>query len=106
MTTHDLKCWPEPFGLVAAGIKRHEVRHNDRDYAVGDVLRLREWRKEPNAVGSGTFTGRVVEAVVGHMTRAGPPPVLGLLALGTVVMDLVNVRELPREFYEQNGGRF
>lgn len=43
MTTHDLKCWTEPFNAVRSGKKKFEFRLNDRDYKVGDELILREW---------------------------------------------------------------
>ena len=42
-TIHDVKCWPEYFGLIEFGFKTFEVRKNDRDYQVNDYLRLREW---------------------------------------------------------------
>lgn len=38
-----LKAWPGPFAAVRARTKRHEVRKDDRDYRVGDVLVLQEW---------------------------------------------------------------
>lgn len=41
--THDLKLWPEYFGPARDGLKNFEYRKNDRDYRVGDILRLREW---------------------------------------------------------------
>lgn len=41
--THDLKTWPTPYDAVAAGLKPWELRLNDRDYQVGDRLRLRRW---------------------------------------------------------------
>ena len=46
MTTHDLKCWPEPFSALAAGVKTFEYRRNDRNFRAGDILKLRDW--DPN----------------------------------------------------------
>ena len=79
MTTHELKCWPEPFSAVIAGTKRHEVRRADRDFKVGDVLQLREWdpsawgadAPESNANGAGKYTGRSAEVRVTYVSAAG-----------------------------------
>lgn len=35
---HELKTLPEYFELVRKGIKNFEVRKNDRDFKVGDML--------------------------------------------------------------------
>ena len=40
---HDLKILPEPFRLVLRKIKNFEIRKNDRDYAVGDTITLKEF---------------------------------------------------------------
>lgn len=42
MKRHELKTDPAVFEAVATGAKTHEIRLNDRDYAVGDELWLRE----------------------------------------------------------------
>lgn len=43
MTTHTLKCWTEQFAEVRSGRKTFEFRRDDRCFAVGDVLDLREF---------------------------------------------------------------
>lgn len=43
VNTHHLKCWPEYFDAVYHNIKPFEVRRNDRNYQVGDILVLQEY---------------------------------------------------------------
>lgn len=43
ITIHDLKIWTEFYDDVDSGRRLFEMRKNDRDYQVGDVLKLREW---------------------------------------------------------------
>ena len=40
---HEIKIWPAYFDEVESGRKPFEVRFNDRDFAVGDTLLLREF---------------------------------------------------------------
>jgi len=44
MTVHELKTWPKYFEPVCSGLKRFELRRNDRNYQVGDQLLLKEWK--------------------------------------------------------------
>lgn len=74
---HELKTWPGHFDAVAEGRKTYELRRDDRGYAVGDVLRLREW--DPIQVPHVTrdyrprgYTGREIERVVTHVLRDAP----------------------------------
>lgn len=59
-TIHELKILPMYFDAVLDKVKNFEVRKNDRNYAVGDTLLLREW--------DGTaFTGRRLLRRVGYI---------------------------------------
>lgn len=40
---HELKVWPEYFKPLWEGTKTFEVRRNDRNFQVGDMLVLLEW---------------------------------------------------------------
>lgn len=40
---HHLKTSPEYFKMVRAGLKRFEIRRNDRNFEVGDRLILQEF---------------------------------------------------------------
>ena len=62
VTWHELKCWPEPFEQMSSGAKTAEFRRDDRGFAVGDMLLLREWHP-----GTKEFTCRV------HRSRSRAP---------------------------------
>jgi hypothetical protein len=66
---HDLKSWPQFFELILAGEKLHELRRNDdRDFRVGDTLRLQEFDPKTNR-----YTGRELRAQVTYITSAKAP---------------------------------
>lgn len=48
---HTLKVLPKYFAAVCAGTKRAELRRNDRDYQVGDVLQLVETLPDTDMTG-------------------------------------------------------
>lgn len=66
MKTHSLKTWPEPFSALLRGEKPYELRKNDRNYQVGDVLFLREWDPATES-----YTSRMVFRAVCGITRGG-----------------------------------
>ena len=57
---HELKILPEYFEAIEKGEKNFEVRFNDRDFAKGDILLLREH----NADG---YTGRTITTEVTYL---------------------------------------
>jgi len=63
MKTHDLKLVDKYFEPVLYGIKNFEVRLNDRDYRIGDILVLRETNSK-----TGKYTGNVTKRVITYIT--------------------------------------
>jgi|GEM_PF-1362887 len=63
---HDLKTWPAPFAAIRADLKPWEFRFNDRDYQVGDKLRLREWSPADES-----YTGEIEERLVPWILNGG-----------------------------------
>jgi hypothetical protein len=63
---HHLKIYPEHFSAIMTGVKRAELRKNDRDFKVGDTLHLMETPK-----GSCSPTGEFINAVVTHIADVG-----------------------------------
>ena len=57
---HYLKILPEYFRAVERWDKKFEVRFNDRNYQLYDILHLDEWA-------DGKFTGRKIEAEVTYI---------------------------------------
>ena len=51
---HELKILPEYFNSIIFGNKRFEIRKNDRDFKVGDVLKLMEYT-------DGNYTGNFIQ---------------------------------------------
>lgn len=68
-TTHELKVWEQFFDALASGLKSFEYRTDDREprYAVGDVLRLREWERV--GIADGRYSGREVLRRVTYIAR-------------------------------------
>ena len=85
MPEHILKIVPPYFDSVASGRKTMELRKDDRGYAVGDTLILREWDPDARvrvpatslnvlemdnaAIDAQRYTGREVRVTVTDITR-------------------------------------
>lgn len=88
---HVLKTWPEHFRAVVEPDpnkrKTVEIRKNDRDFQVGDVLLLKEFI--PN---TGEFTGSETGRLVTHILKGDP-----WLPEGYVALSIAELSEQPKE---------
>lgn len=62
---HVLKTLPQHFIPVYDGMKRAELRLNDRDYQVDDILCLEEWSPEHG------YYGNMVRKRICHVADVG-----------------------------------
>jgi hypothetical protein len=63
--THELKIYPRFFEAVMSGDKTFELRRNDRDYKVGDILLLEEFEDEI----CGSYTGRNLSVTISYILK-------------------------------------
>ena len=61
---HELKIYPEFFELVLQGKKKFELRKDDRGFAEGDYILLKEFNPE-----DGSFTGRERKYIISYILR-------------------------------------
>lgn len=59
---HELKIAPEYFEKVVSKEKLFEIRYNDRNFQVGDTLKLQEYK-------GGTYTGRIIYVKVTYILQ-------------------------------------
>lgn len=75
MKKHELKLHTKYFNDVKYGIKKFEVRINDRGFELGDVLILREWDGEE-------YTGWEVVKIVTYIIDLKEIGLEGWVAMG------------------------
>jgi ParB family chromosome partitioning protein len=66
MVIHSLKLSADYYDDSASGIKTFEIRENDRNYKVGDILELREWIWS-GLDGQGAYTGNVHRKIITYI---------------------------------------
>jgi len=64
---HNLKTWPEYYEAIEMGAKTFEIRKNDREFKVGDILSLEEYNPNERA-----YTGRVMRVIISYILAAQP----------------------------------
>lgn len=91
---HNLKILPIYFTEVVSKRKTFEIRKNDRDFCVGDMVRLKEWEK-------GDYTGREVTAQVTYLTDFQQKP--GYLVFSFELQNYQPLLETIKELRLQTG---
>jgi len=86
---HDLKILPEFFYDIASGKKTFEVRKNDRNYQVGDILVLHKFYPETNFYDTNTYVKCIVTYMV-DLSKIGIP---GYVAMQILVIDVKDYRD-------------
>lgn len=110
---HELKTDPETFEGVWTGDKTHEIRRNDRDFKIGDTLRLRETRYTgQEMLGPEShpleYTGREATRIVSHIQEgyglvpgwvllsfaliAAPPQSKGLMDVMSLLAEVAGLK--------------
>ena len=59
MMIHELKIWPKYFDAVNKEVKRFEIRKNDRNFQVGELLLLKEFDSI-----SDSYSGRQIKCKI------------------------------------------
>jgi ASC-1-like (ASCH) protein len=65
-TIHELKIWRRYFEAVVDGSKTFEVRRDDKQFEVGDLIDLREWI---DAGDDSSYSGRRVTVRVTYVMK-------------------------------------
>lgn len=66
MKVHELKTWPEFFDEIVDGRMTCNLRKNDRDFMVGDLLVLREWEPKSYKEKFGIYAGEDGNGPIGY----------------------------------------
>lgn len=77
---HAVKIYPEYYESVKSGEKLFEVRKNDRDYKVGDLLALNEFNPDDKVAGE--YTGRAIIAKISYVLENPKLCKFGFVVLG------------------------
>jgi len=96
MQHHDLKLFTRYFQPVVNGDKRSEVRTNDRQYEVGDIVTLHEGQPGLNGF---EYTGRSISARISFVDNFGCKQ--GYVSLSLSDVGLVFAADYPEFLKEQ-----
>lgn len=79
---HELKIKPQYYEDTKIGIKTFEIRKNDRDFKLGDILILNEYSLDDS--GAGTYSGRALTVRVTYLLNDPEYCKEGFVILGII----------------------
>lgn len=86
---HRVKSWPEYFRAIANGKRTHDLRRNDRNYEVGDLMLLEEFDPATNS-----YSGERLTVEITSMTSAQQPCAVSIDALNPDFC-ILSIRRTP-----------
>ena len=81
MKLHGLKCDTKYFSQILSGTRTFELRFNDRGFAIGDVLLLKEYCLSTNV-----YSGKEIKAEVTDILRRFPGLVRGYVIMSIKII--------------------
>lgn len=81
---HELKIKPQYYEDIKIGLKPFEIRKNDRDFKLGDILILNEYSLDDS--GAGTYSGRALTVRVTYLLNDQEYCKEGYVILGIITV--------------------
>lgn len=98
---HELKVWPEYFTALTRGDKTFELRKDDRDFCINDILILKEWDPQ-----TPEYTGRqgryIITYIVRNVENFGLMPGYAVLGIRRYDLSLVTDSDVQTEIKQDN----
>lgn len=98
MKNHKVKCFTKQFQPIVDGIKRSDIRFDDRGYQIGDTITYQEGQPEIDGF---KYTGREVSCRISYIDDYGCQSGYLNLSLSQVGLLFVGYDEEPEFLKEQ-----
>ncbi|HBF4616109.1 TPA: DUF3850 domain-containing protein [Clostridioides difficile] len=92
---HELKILPKYYEAVSNGSKSFEIRFNDRDFKIGDTLKLQEYI-------DGVYTGRSLQREVSYILNDSNYIKNGYIILGLINNTNHYIFKVVRDYKKEN----
>ena len=97
---HELKCHPEPFEAKWLNKKNWEIRKNDRNFQVGDIL-IEKWFSPVANNGTGAYDGTEIHEEVLWILPEGYGLKKGFIIMSTKQLKRVRIMNGERQEFTE-----